>query len=75
MRWQRVLVVDDNLTNRKVLTGQLHRLGTQAVCAGYLAADALALDAGGVRRRPAVRSRLGFDHQMPDCDGAEPGSP
>jgi CheY-like chemotaxis protein len=64
-------VVDDNLTNCKVLTGQLHRLGMQAVCVNS-AADALALmRAEYAAGRPFEVALI--DHQMPDCDGAELG--
>ena len=71
LRGQRVLVVDDNLTNCKVLTGQLHRLGMQAVCVNS-AADALALlRAEYAAGRPFEVALI--DHQMPGCDGAELG--
>jgi two-component system, sensor histidine kinase and response regulator len=71
MRGQRVLVVDDNQTNCKVLEGQLQRLAMNAICVNS-AADALALmreehSAG----RPFEVALI--DHQMPECDGAELG--
>ena len=71
MRGQRVLVVDDNQTNCKVLEGQLQRLTMNAICVNS-AADALALmreehSAG----RPFEAALI--DHQMPECDGAELG--
>jgi two-component system, sensor histidine kinase and response regulator len=70
-RGKRVLVVDDNLTNCKVLGAQLQRLGIHAICVNS-AADAirtmqLERDSG----RPFDVALL--DHQMPDCDGAELG--
>jgi len=68
---KRVLVVDDNETNCKVLLGQLRRLGIEAQCVNT-AADALTLmrfeHAAGRRFEAAL-----LDHQMPDCDGAELG--
>jgi signal transduction histidine kinase/DNA-binding response OmpR family regulator len=68
---RRVLVVDDNQTNRKILMGQLHLCGVEGAAAGS-AMDALAMlrqasDAG----RPYDAALL--DHQMPGCDGADLG--
>jgi two-component system sensor histidine kinase/response regulator len=68
---QRVLVVDDNATNRKVLMGQLAMCHMDAVCASS-ADEALAL------MRQAAQIGKPFevavlDHQMPDCDGAKLG--
>ncbi len=63
-----ILVVDDNLTNRRVLTSQLMHAGYSAtsVAGGALALDAL---------RQAIASKHPFDmvitdFQMPDMDGA-----
>jgi signal transduction histidine kinase/ligand-binding sensor domain-containing protein/CheY-like chemotaxis protein/HPt (histidine-containing phosphotransfer) domain-containing protein len=67
----RVLVVDDNATNRKVIMGQLTLAGLEPVCAGS-ANEALALlrqASGATRPFEAVL----IDHQMPDSDGAELG--
>jgi PAS domain S-box-containing protein len=68
---QRVLVVEDNVTNRKVLMGQLLLCGVEPTSASS-ADEALALmrqaRAGG---RPFDAALL--DHLMPDCDGAELG--
>jgi signal transduction histidine kinase/CheY-like chemotaxis protein/HPt (histidine-containing phosphotransfer) domain-containing protein len=68
---QRLLLVDDNPTNRRVLLGQLLRCGVDPICAGS-AAEGLAImreaRAGG---RPFEVALL--DQQMPDCDGAELG--
>jgi CheY-like chemotaxis protein len=66
-----VLVVDDNATNRKVISGQLARCGIEAVCVSS-AEEALqamnrACDAG----QPFQIALI--DHFMPDCDGAELG--
>jgi two-component system sensor histidine kinase/response regulator len=67
----RILVVDDNATNRKVLMGQLLLCGVEPVSASS-ADEALAL------MRQASAAGRGFDaalldHLMPDCDGAELG--
>ena len=68
---RRVLVVDDNLTNRKILMGQLLLCGVEPVAAGS-ANEALALlrQASGAGR-PYDAALL--DHQMPGCDGADLG--
>jgi CheY-like chemotaxis protein len=68
---QRVIVVDDNATNRKVIMGQLTLCQMEAVCANS-ADEALSL------MRQASRSGRPFevallDHQMPDLDGAQLG--
>jgi two-component system sensor histidine kinase/response regulator len=71
MRGQRVLVVDDNQTNCKVLEGQLQRLAMNAICVNS-AADALVL----MRREHSAGKPFEaalIDHQMPGCDGAELG--
>jgi signal transduction histidine kinase/DNA-binding response OmpR family regulator len=70
VRGQRVLVVDDNRTNCKVLAGQLHRLGVESVCVNS-AADALTLMSTELGTKPFEVALI--DHQMPDCDGAELG--
>ena len=68
---RRVLVVDDNATNRKVLMGQLLLCGVEPVSASsaseVLSLMRLAHEAG----RPFEAALL--DHQMPGCDGAELG--
>jgi PAS domain S-box-containing protein len=71
LKGQRVLVVDDNTTNRKVLMGQLLLCGVNPVSANS-ADEALTLmrqasNAG----RPYDAALL--DHLMPDCDGADLG--
>jgi two-component system, sensor histidine kinase and response regulator len=70
VRGQRVLVVDDNHTNCKVLAGQLRRLGAEPVCINS-AADALTLMSAELTSTPFEVALI--DHQMPDCDGAELG--
>jgi signal transduction histidine kinase/DNA-binding response OmpR family regulator len=68
---RRVLVVDDNSTNRKILLGQLLLCGVVPVAAAS-ADEALALlregQAAGRRYDAAL-----LDHHMPDCDGVELG--
>jgi two-component system sensor histidine kinase/response regulator len=71
IKGRRVLVVDDNTTNRKVLMGQLLLCGVEPVSVSS-ANEALALI------RQARAAGRGFDaalldHLMPDCDGAELG--
>ena len=71
IRGRRVLVVDDNATNRKVLMGQLHLCGVDPVSASS-ADEALALmRQSGAAGRPFEVVLL--DHLMPDCDGAQLG--
>jgi two-component system sensor histidine kinase/response regulator len=68
---QRVLVVDDNATNRKVLMGQLLLCGVEPMSASS-ADEALALmRQARAAGRPFDAALL--DHLMPDCDGAELG--
>ena len=68
---QRVLVVDDNATNRKVIMGQLHLCHMEAVCASS-ADEALALmRQAAMAGRPYEVALL--DHQMPGYDGANLG--
>jgi two-component system, sensor histidine kinase and response regulator len=70
VRGRRILVVDDNRTNCKVLEGQLRRLGVESVCVNS-AADALKVMNAELAARPFEVALI--DHQMPDCDGAELG--
>jgi signal transduction histidine kinase/PleD family two-component response regulator len=68
---RRVLVVDDNATNRKVLTGQLKRCRIDAVC---VSSAAEALDAMRAAEQAGSAYEVALvDHQMPGCDGAELG--
>ncbi|MGB6309546.1 MAG: response regulator, partial [Steroidobacteraceae bacterium] len=72
IKGQRVLVVDDNATNRKVLMGQLLLCGVEPISASS-ADEALALmRQAAAAGRPFDAALL--DHLMPDCDGAELGS-
>jgi two-component system sensor histidine kinase/response regulator len=71
LKGQRVLMVDDNATNRKVLMGQLLLSGVDPVSAGS-AGEALML----MRHAAAVGRPFDavlLDQQMPDCDAAELG--
>jgi two-component system sensor histidine kinase/response regulator len=68
---QRVLVVDDNATNRKVLMGQLLLCGVEPMSASS-ADEPLALLRQARATGRAFDAAL-LDHQMPDCDGAELG--
>jgi two-component system sensor histidine kinase/response regulator len=71
IRGKRVLVVDDNATNRKVLTGQLQNCGIEpAVASNAIEAIELMREAHA-QGRPFDAALL--DYQMPDCDGAELG--
>jgi two-component system, sensor histidine kinase and response regulator len=68
---RRVLVVDDNATNRKVLTAQLKRCGIDPVSVSS-AAEALVAMREAEQAGTAYEVAL-VDHQMPVCDGAELG--
>jgi PAS domain S-box-containing protein len=72
LRGQRIIVVDDNTTNRKVLMGQLTLCGMDAVCSSS-ADEALSLMRhAAAAGRPFEVALL--DHQMPGCDGATLGT-
>jgi two-component system, sensor histidine kinase and response regulator len=68
---RRILIVDDNATNRKVLLGQLalYRIEAAATSSASEALDLLrqAIAAGQPYEAALV------DHQMPSCDGAALG--
>jgi PAS domain S-box-containing protein len=68
---QRVLVVDDNATNRKVLMGQLLLCGVEPMSASSADQALALLRQARAAGRPFDAALL--DHQMPDCDGAELG--
>ena len=71
IRGRRVLVVDDNATNRTILMGQLLLCGVEPACASS-ADEALSLmHQAHAAHRPFDAALL--DHQMPNCDGAELG--
>jgi CheY-like chemotaxis protein len=66
LRGRRVLVVDDNATNLRILTAQLERLGLEVTSTGSsLAARDLAIVA------PANFEAVLTDLRMPDLDGVE----
>jgi two-component system sensor histidine kinase/response regulator len=71
IKGRRILVVDDNATNRKVLMGQLLLCGVDPVSASS-ADEALALmRQASAAGRPYDAALL--DHLMPGCDGAALG--
>jgi two-component system, sensor histidine kinase and response regulator len=68
---QRVILVDDNATNRKVLMGQLLQCGVDPVSAGSAGEALMLMRQAAAAARPFDAALL--DYQMPDCDGAELG--
>jgi signal transduction histidine kinase/CheY-like chemotaxis protein len=68
---RRVLIVDDNATNRKVLSRQLTQLGMTPVCVDRADAALRALEATLGGDPPFDLAVLDF--MMPDCDGYELG--
>ncbi len=66
---KRVLVVDDNATNRKVLDRQLLHLGMSPVCVESAQAALETLESA----RPGEFDLAVLDYMMPDCDGFELG--
>src|SRR6202012_3370923 len=71
LRGRRVLAVDDNATNRKVLSSQLLLCGVQPAIAAS-AEEALVLMRQARRDGESFDAVL-LDHLMPGCDGAELG--
>jgi two-component system, sensor histidine kinase and response regulator len=68
---RRVLIVDDNATNRKVLDRQLSYLGMRPVCVDGARA---ALETLAASLSSDLRFELAvLDYMMPDCDGLELG--
>ena len=68
---QRVLVVDDSATNRKVLEGQLKLSGCIATVVNSASQALLAITKACQAGAPFAVALL--DHQMPECDGEELG--
>jgi len=68
---RRILAVDDNATNRKVLARQLANCGTTAVFASSAAEGLQLLQDAANRNEPFEVALL--DHDMPGCTGAELG--
>jgi signal transduction histidine kinase/ligand-binding sensor domain-containing protein/CheY-like chemotaxis protein/HPt (histidine-containing phosphotransfer) domain-containing protein len=71
LRNRRVLIVDDNATNRKVLSLQLAQLGMNPTCVDSADAALRALHANANVRPPFDLAVL--DYMMPGCDGFELG--
>jgi two-component system sensor histidine kinase/response regulator len=72
LQGQRVLVVDDNATNRKVIMGQLSLCRMEPVCASSADEALTLMRQAATMGRPFEVALL--DHQMPDCDGAKLGA-
>jgi len=68
---RRVLIVDDNATNRKVLSRQLSQLGMIPTCVENAVGALQALQATADGTTPFDLAVL--DYMMPDCDGFELG--
>jgi signal transduction histidine kinase/ligand-binding sensor domain-containing protein/DNA-binding response OmpR family regulator len=68
---RRVLIVDDNATNRKVLSLQLTQLGMNPTCVDGADAALRVLHDNVDARRPFDLAVL--DYMMPGCDGFELG--
>jgi signal transduction histidine kinase/ligand-binding sensor domain-containing protein/DNA-binding response OmpR family regulator/HPt (histidine-containing phosphotransfer) domain-containing protein len=69
---RRVLVVDDNATNRKVLSQQLTYLGMRPVCVDGASAALDTLEAEPLEPQPPFELAV-LDYMMPGCDGLELG--
>jgi two-component system sensor histidine kinase/response regulator len=72
LQGQRVLVVDDNATNRKVIMGQLSLCQMEPVCASSADEALTLMRQAALGGRPFEVALL--DHQMPGCDGAKLGT-
>jgi len=68
---RRILVVDDNATNLKILSSQLVRCGIEATCAASGAEALVALRRAQAEDRPFDAALL--DHDMPETDGSQLG--
>ncbi len=68
---RRILAVDDNATNRKVLASQLASCGTTATFASSAAEGLTLLQQAASNGTPFEMALL--DHDMPGCTGAELG--
>jgi two-component system sensor histidine kinase/response regulator len=71
LRGRRVLAVDDNATNRKVLKMQLQRCAIEGTCVSSAEIALTVMTEARQAGRPFEIALI--DHQMPDCDGAELG--
>jgi signal transduction histidine kinase/ligand-binding sensor domain-containing protein/CheY-like chemotaxis protein/HPt (histidine-containing phosphotransfer) domain-containing protein len=68
----RTLIVDDNATNRKVLTRQLTHLGMKPISVDSADAALRALEAS-LGEPEGIYDLAILDYMMPDCDGFELG--
>lgn len=68
----RILIVDDNETNREILKGQLHSWGVEVVEAESGSQALTILDDLLAENKPLFNAAL-LDYQMPEMDGAELG--
>lgn len=71
IRGKRVLIVDDNATNRKVLAKQLELCGVEPDVASNAAEAIERMRHAHAKGKPFDAALL--DYQMPGCDGAELG--
>jgi len=72
LKGRRVLVVDDNLTNLKILSGQLSRCGIQATCVSSGAEALMTLRRAAAEGWPFEVALL--DHDMPELNGSQLGT-
>jgi PAS domain S-box-containing protein len=68
---RRVLVVDDNATNRRLLALQLEQCGITALLTSSAAEALEQMQAACARNQPFEVALV--DHDMPDCNGAQLG--
>lgn len=68
---RRILVVDDNQTNLKILSGQMARCGVQATCVSTASSALEALRTAAAEGHPYEVALL--DHDMPEVDGSQLG--
>jgi two-component system, sensor histidine kinase and response regulator len=71
LKGRRVLVVDDNQTNLKILSGQLSRCGINPTCVSSAAEALTTLRAAAAAGAPFEVALL--DHDMPELDGSRLG--
>ena len=71
IKGKRVLVVDDNFTNRKILMAQLELCGVEGMAASSAYEALEMLREASLMGRPYDAALI--DHLMPGCDGAELG--
>jgi PAS domain S-box-containing protein len=72
LKERRILVVDDNQTNLKILAGQLARCGVLATCVSTAAKALETLRLAAAAGLPYEVALL--DHDMPDVDGSQLGA-